>query len=152
MQSIDGMTAIFILYDWTTNIILTTPVKDVKEGSTIEAFKSNVKYLSKRGFKQKYNIMDNIVSKSIRAYLEGEKIAFQLVKPHNHQTNNAEQAVQTFKNHLIAGLCTCDENFPSLLWPQSLQQAHDALNMLQTSRVHPQLSAYHVLEGAHDYN
>ena len=31
IRSIDGMTAIFILYDWTSNIILATPVKDVKE-------------------------------------------------------------------------------------------------------------------------
>ena len=56
-------------------------------------------------------------SKAIRTYLESQKNAFQLVEPHNHRANNAEQAVQTFKNHLIAGLCTYDGNFPSLLWP-----------------------------------
>ena len=59
--SIDGMTAIFILYNWTTNAILATPVKDVKEGSTIEAFKSNIEYLSKRSFRPTFNTMDNIV-------------------------------------------------------------------------------------------
>ena len=57
-----------------------------------------------------------------------------------------------FKNHLIAGLCTCDTNFPSLLWSHLVQQAQDSLNMLRTSRVHPKLSAYHVLKGPHDFN
>ena len=51
IRAIDGMAAIFVLYDWTTNAILATPVKDVKEGSTISAFKNNVEYLSKRGFR-----------------------------------------------------------------------------------------------------
>jgi hypothetical protein len=53
---------------------------------------------------------------------------------------------------MIAGLSTCDENFPSLLWDRIVPQAQDSLNMLRTSRTHPQLSAYHVLEGAHDFN
>ena len=146
------MTAIFVLYDWTTNAILATPVKDVKEGSTISAFKNNVEYLSKRGFRPTFNIMDNIASKAIRTYLESHSIDFQLVKPHNHRANKAERAVQTFKNHLIAGLCTCDTNFPLLLWSHLVRQAQDSLNMLRTSRVHPKLSAYHVLEGPHNFN
>ena len=35
----------------------------------------------------------------------------QLVKPPNHHVNAAERAMQTFKNHKIAGLSTCDEKF-----------------------------------------
>ena len=72
IRSIDGITAIFILYDWTTNAILATPVKDVKEGSTIEAFRSNIEYLSKQGFWPTFNIMDNIASKAIKTYLESQ--------------------------------------------------------------------------------
>ena len=76
----------------------------------------------------------------------------QLVKPHNHRSNAAERVIQTFKNHTIAGLCTCDEYFPSVLWCKLIKQAKDTLNMLHTSRVHPNLSAYHVLEVPHDFN
>ena len=115
------MTAIFILYDWATNAILATPVKDVKEGSTIEAFKSNTEYLSKQGFQPTVNVMNNIASKAIKTYLERQKTAFQLVEPHNHRANNVERAVQTFKNHLIEGLYTCNGNFPSLLWPHLIR-------------------------------
>ena len=76
----------------------------------------------------------------------------QLVEPHNHRSNAAERAIQTFKNHTIAGLCTCDGDFPSVLWCKLIKQAQDTLNMLRTSRVHPKLSAYHVLDGPHDSN
>ena len=38
------------------------------------------------------------------------------------------------------------------MWCKSIKQAQDTLNMLRTSHVHPKLSAYHVLEGPHDFN
>ena len=76
----------------------------------------------------------------------------QLVGPYNHRSNAAERAIQTFKNHTITGLCTCDKDFPSVLWCKVIKQAQDTLNMLRTSCVHPKLSAYHVLEVPHDFH
>ena len=76
----------------------------------------------------------------------------QLVEPHNHRSNAEERAIQTFKNHTITGLCACDEDFSSVLWCKLIKQEQDTLNMLRTSRVHPKLSTYHVLEGPHDFN
>ena len=93
----DGMTAIFMLYDWTTNAIFAMPVKDCKDVATIQVFKDLIKYLSKRGFKPIFNIMDNVASKAIKTYLRDEDIGIQLVEPNNHRKNTAEQAVQTFK-------------------------------------------------------
>ena len=79
-------------------------------------------------------------------------VGLQLVEPHNHCVNAAECAIQTFKNHFIACLSTCDCAFPTALWSHIVQQAQDTLNMLRTSRVHPKVSAYHCLEGVHDFN
>jgi hypothetical protein len=94
-----------------------------------------------------------VATKTIQTYLEANDInILQLVEPHNHRVNAAEQAIQTFKNHMIAGLSTCNEQFPSLLWDRIAPQSQDSLNLLRTSRAHPQLSACHVLEGAHDLN
>ena len=76
----------------------------------------------------------------------------QLVEPHNHRPNAVERAIQTFKNHTIARLCMRGEYFPSVLWCKVVQQAQDILNMLRTLLVHPKRSAYHVLEGPHDFN
>ena len=99
-----------------------------------------------------FSIIDIIAIKSVKSYLEDEGIKMQLVKPYNHHSNAAERAIQTFKNHIISGLCTCDEYFPSVLWCKLIKQAQDTLNMLRTLRVHPKLSAYHVLEVPHDFN
>ena len=115
IHSTDGMTAVFILYDWTSNSILATPLTDASEASIIEAFQRNIKYLKNRGFKPKFNIMDNVASKAVKSYLEEAKVALQLVEPHNHRVNAAERAIQTFKNHFISGLSVGDEKFPTML-------------------------------------
>ena len=36
ITSIGGMTAVFILYDWTTNAILATPIKDAKADTIVK--------------------------------------------------------------------------------------------------------------------
>ena len=75
---------------------------DTKYDTMINKFKTNIKYITKRGFKPCFNIIDNVVSKAIKAYLMEEKIHMQLVEPHNHLVNAAEREIQTFKNHFIA--------------------------------------------------
>ena len=76
----------------------------------------------------------------------------QSVKPHNHGVNAAERAIQTFKNHFISGLSIGDKKFPTIILWYLIGQDQDSLNILRKSRVHPELSAYHLLEGTHDFN
>jgi hypothetical protein len=90
-------------------------------------------------------------SSAITKYLNTEGIKWQLVPPNEHRVNAAERAIQTFKNHFIAGLCTTDRYFPFQLWDKLLPQAQDSLNMLRTSRVDPSKSAYEILEGPHEF-
>ena len=118
----------------------------------IKAFSKQVIYLTEKGFKPVLNIIDNVASKTIRTFLKKEDIKLQLVEAHNHQINAVERAMQTTKDHLIAGLCTTDKDFPVQLWDKIIEQSQDTLNMLRTLRVHPQLSSYTVLEGVHDFN
>ena len=152
IRSMDGMVTIFIVYDWTTNAILATPVKNMAEETIVSCFKQKITYLTKRGFKPILNIIDNVASKAVQAYLEAENVSIQLVEPHNHRLNAAERTIQTFQNHLISGLSTWDASFPLLLWNNIVPQSQDYLNILRTSRVHPKLSAYSVLKGIHDFN
>ena len=107
-------------------------------------------YLAKRGFKPCFDIIDNVASKPVQAYLKANDIKIQLVEPHNHRVNAAERAIQTFKNHLIAGFCTIDRDCRAVIWSKFTPQAQDSLNMLRTLRVHPKGSTYHILEGIHD--
>jgi hypothetical protein len=63
-----------------------------------------------------------------------------------------QRGQSTFKEHFKTGLATVDPAFPIHLWDRLLTQAEITLNLLRSSRLHPQLSAaahYHVLI---DYN
>jgi len=93
ITSIDGMKAVFILYDWMTNAILATPIKTATDEEMIRAFQKNITYLTQRGFKPEFNVIDNVASKAIKKYLEEEKIKMQLVEPNNHRSNAAERAI-----------------------------------------------------------
>ena len=81
-----------------------------------------------------------------------EGIDFQLTPPGIHRRNAAERAIRTFKNHLIAGLCSTDPKFPLYLWDKLLPQAMITLNLLRGSRLNPKLSAYAQVHGPFDFN
>ena len=80
--------------------------------------------------KRSYNIIDNVASKAIKDYLVKEGIKMQLVEPNNHRINAAERAIQTFKNHFVAGLSIGDKDFRTILWCNLVKQAQDLLNIL----------------------
>ena len=151
LRSSDRYSTILILYDWTSNAILATPIKDANDDTMAEAFTNNVEYLSARGFKPEYNVMDNVSSKAIWNYLTKEK-KFHLVEPQNHCANASKCAIQNFKKYFISGSCIGNKAFPTILWSYLVNQAQDSLNMMWTSRIYPKLSAYNVLEGTHNFN
>ena len=85
LRSHDGMMTIFIMYDWSSNSILAQPIPNTKDETIIKAFKEKIEYLTSRGFKPKFNILDNIASKAIIKFLKEEcKMDIQVVEPHNH--------------------------------------------------------------------
>ena len=55
--------------------------------------------------------MDNETSTALKLTMAYMNIKYQLVPPINHRANNAERAVQTFKNYSISGLCSIDKYF-----------------------------------------
>jgi hypothetical protein len=79
-------------------------------------------------------------------------VEYQLLPPHCHRRNAGERAIRTFKEHFVAGLSSVDPTFPLHLWDRLLPQAEITLNLLQTSRLHPQLSAAAHFHGLVDYN
>ena len=98
------MTAMFIMYDWTSNAILATPIKEAKAETIVECFKKNITYLSKKGINPVYNVIDNVSTNAIKTYLESVNIKVQFVTPYDHKVNAAERAIQTLKKHTISGL------------------------------------------------
>jgi hypothetical protein len=70
----------------------------------------------------------------------------------NDRRNAAERSIRTFKERFVAGLSSVDPQFPLHLWDRILPQAEITLNLLRTSRLHPQLSAAAHFHGLIDYN
>jgi hypothetical protein len=108
--------------------------------------------LAKSGNQPKIYILDNEASSELKRALTKHDLAYQLVPPHVHRCNAAERAIHTSKSHLLTCLATCDPDFPIAEWDRLLFQAELTLNLLRSSRVNPQLSAYAYLHGNFDFN
>ncbi|KAL7503761.1 hypothetical protein ACHAXN_001695, partial [Cyclotella atomus] len=151
-MSLENKQYIFVAYDYTTNAIIVRAISDREAPTIVSAFEDIFSYLETKGFKPRFNVLDNEASSAITEYLRSNDIKWQFVPPNEHRVNAAERAIQTFKNHFISGLCTTNRDFPTQLWDKLLPQAQDSLNMLRTSRIDPTKSAYEILEGPHDFN
>ena len=86
--------------------------------------------------------MYNKASNHLKAALLKQDISHQLVMSHCHRVNLSEISIQTFKNHLKAGLATTDPDYPTTEWDILIPQAEVTLNLLRATRVNPRLSAY----------
>ena len=139
---------LMVLYDHDINTIIPEPIKSRSESDIIRAYAVLHSTLTNRGLCPKLQMLDN----ECPAGLRHEGITFQLVPHHLHRTNSAERAIQTFKDHLIAGITRCDPVLPLHLWDQLLYQATLTLNLLRPSRINPRLSAEAQLNGAFDFN
>jgi hypothetical protein len=118
-----GNTYIMILYDYDINAILEKPIKDRTSPELLRAFQVMEQELVARGLTSKLMKLDNEASKLLKTYLHQHNITFQLVPPYSHRRNSAERAVRSFKDHLIAGLCSTDKSFPMHMWDRLLPQA-----------------------------
>ena len=152
IQSSRGHKYILILYDFDSNAILAEPLRNRSELEHIRAYNKLHAYLLERGFQPQLQRLDNEAGAAYKSNLRAKDIDFQLVPPHNHRRNAAERAIQTFKNHFVAILCTTDKRFPLNLWCRLLPQAVTSLNLLRRSRLNPRLSADAHLNGPFDFN
>ncbi len=97
-------------------------------------------------------MIDNQATKVIKAYLTPQQVNLQLVKPHNHHVNAGECTIQTIKNWFIGALDTTNTNFSLQMWVKLALQVQDSINLLQRSRIRPNISAYETLEDLYDWN
>ena len=151
-QSSRGNNYFFVCYNYDGNSILVEPIKNRETESIIAAWKKCHARLTKNGDVIKKYILDNECSAKFKDILTENEIEYELVPPHQHRRNAAERAIRTFKNHFLAGLATCDPDFPLREWDRLVTQAELTLNLLRNSRVNPNLSAWAYLFGNFDFN
>jgi hypothetical protein len=108
--------------------------------------------LTVKCFRPKLQTLDNEASTTLKNFFTANNVDYQLVIPNCHHRNAAERAIQTFKEHFVAGLYSVDPAFPLHLWDRLLPQAEITLNLLRNLRLHPQLSAVAHFHGLVDYN
>ena len=152
IPSTSGMKYLFILYDYDSNLIWATPLPSRTKEQILKAYKSSVDMLAQRGFKPVLQRMDNECSQLLKDFMTNENIQYELTPAGKHGRNAAEKAIQTFKDHFIAGLSSTNPSFPIAHWDKLIPQANITLNLLRPSRLNPSLSAYHQIFGAFDYN
>ena len=152
IQSNRGANYIFVLYDYDSNAIIVRPICTRSAQEIQRVFTSVHAYLVAHGLRPHLHTLNNEAYTSFKDFLTAEKVEYQIVPPHIHRCNSAERAIQTFKNHFIAGLASTDPNFPLSNWCRLLPRAELTLNLLRPSQLNPKLSAYTQLEGAFDFN
>jgi len=152
VTSSQGNSYIVVVYDYDSNGILVTPLKNRHAESILSAYQLLHACLCAAGLRPQLQRLDNEASAALQDYLTAEQVDYQLVLPHIHGCNAAKRAIRTFKNHFIAGLCSMDKNFPLHLWDRLLPQAELTLNLLRGSRINPRLSAWAQLHGPFDFN
>ena len=130
-----------IAYDYESNNILSEPIKSRTSLHIKDAYQKMRKLLCSRGLTPRTHVLDNECSKVMKEYMEEENETFKLVPPNLHQRNAVERAIQTFKNHFIAGMVSTHKYSPLHLWCCLLPQAIVTLNLLRPSRINPTLSA-----------
>ena len=128
-----GNKYLYIMYDYDSNAILVHPLKSRQAAEITNAWTILHNRLTQHGHSVTTFILDNEFSHDLRQALKKNKVSFQLVPPNVHRRNAAERAIRTFKAHFLAGLATCDPDFPITEWDRLLPQAEMTLNMLRTS-------------------
>ena len=137
----------FILYDYDSNTILGEPLKSRGGKVIAEAFTKCHACLTQYGHSVEIFVLDNECSHHLKRAIETTDSKYEF-----HRRNAAERGIRTYKNHLLAGLATCDPDFPIDEWDRILFQCELTLNLLRTSRVNPKLSAWAYIFGVFDFN
>jgi hypothetical protein len=127
-------------------------MKSKSASEWVKAYDRINQELTFKGFKPKLQTLNNEASTALKNFFTVNNIANQLVQPHCHRRNAAKRTIRTFKKHFVDGLSSVDPSFPIHLWDRLLPQVEITLNLLRTSRLHPQLSAAMHYHGLVDYN
>ena len=146
-----GNQYVLVLYDYDSNAILAKPIRNRQSQEIITAFSALHTTLSSQGRSPKYYILDNECSEDLKTTLANNKLKYQLAPPYQHRRNAAERAIQTYKNHFLAGLASTHPDYPIAEWDRLIEQSVITLNLLRNSRINPKLSAYAFLHGNYHF-
>ena len=128
------------------------PLKCRLASAIVKAWNILNSKLTHGGHITKHYIIGNECNAELKKVLTKNELTFELTPPNMHRRNAAERSIRTFKSYFLAGLATCNPNFPIMELDRLLHQSELTLNLLRTSRVNPTLFFYAYLFGNFDFN
>lgn len=96
----------YVPYDYNSNYTNARAVKDLKDETIGTAFNGVFEEIEQKWHKPTLNITDNQAVTPLKQYMASKDCRWKFVEPSNHRVNAAERAIQTFKNHIISGMCS----------------------------------------------
>ena len=142
-----------IAYHCDANLKLAEPFSSRKDAHRLLAYNKIMQRLTDNNLCVNLQILDNEASKEYKRTIKNKWNAkYQLVPPHMHRSNAAEQAIRTFKAHFLSILAGVAPDFPINLWDLLLQQAELTLNLLRQATLDPSQSAWAYFHGAFNYD
>jgi hypothetical protein len=110
--SVSGHSNMLVVYDYVSNFIHVEAMTSKSGPDIFAAYKRALALLTSPGLRPRFQRLNNEASKALQQFMHSAEVDFHLAPPHVHHRNAAERAIRTFKNHLIAGLCSTDRDFP----------------------------------------
>ena len=152
VTSSKGNKYILVAYHYDSNTIHTEPLK-TRSGLDLTAAYQKLHILfTNRYLRPNLHILENDCPNVLNFFMREVNEQFQLVSPHIHRRNSAEQSIRTLKEHFIAGLSSSHKDFPLHLWGRLIPHAILTLKLLRQSRMNPQISGYGQLHGEFNYD
>jgi hypothetical protein len=118
-KSSRGHQYIMVLFEINSNAILVETMKNRTTGEMIQAYQVLMDCLCSVGVTPKMHILNNKCSAEFKERIKLNNMQYQLVPPHDHRRNIAEEAIQVFKAHFISILCGADKAFPTSFMGQA---------------------------------
>ena len=111
-----GSKYLMVLYHYDSNAIIADPIKLCSEHKLVCAYSALHTRLSNCDITPLFQMLDKECPGGIKNIMLNAGFTFQLVPTHLHRTNDTEHAISTYKDHLIAGISSCDPSFLLHLW------------------------------------
>jgi hypothetical protein len=146
-----GNRYIMVAIHLNANYIFVEPMGSRSKEEMIRAYEKIINWMRLAGLGLKKHTLDNKALEAFKQCIREQQMQYELVPPGNHQCNEAERAIQTFKAHLISILAGIDDKFPLSLWCHLLEPTELTLNLLCQLKVASKISAYAHVHAPHDY-
>jgi hypothetical protein len=111
---------VMVCYVYDFNYVKVIPMKSRSASEWVKAYDTVHQELTIKGFKPKFQTLDNETSAALKNLFTVNDIANQLVPPHCHRRIAAERAIRTFKEHFVAGALLIRPCIPISLVGQTL--------------------------------